>query len=654
NPTPFIFEKSGNYYHHFLIDEFQDTSDTQWKNLLPLIENSLSEEGTSMVVGDVKQSIYRWRNSNWRLLGMEVSRDLQNFGISVVPLTRNFRSRQVLIDFNNLIFSKLPGVISDNLELGNYSDWMIQAYKEAVQSSGTQKKGGYVQLKSYEEDQLPKLIEELQLEQGYQPADILFLVRKNKESRIISEAFAAYLNHNPAKKNVSYQLASADTYELGSSPAVRMVILAVNLLAAPGESYYYTLLHWQWCLWKHPEKNPAPGESFELADELIHSSGEIVTRDLTGIVAYIISLLGIDSDARFQSHLFFLYDQVRILQERGTGQIHDLIYWWDTRGQHMTVPMEITPGAIQMMTIHKAKGLQFPVVIIPFLNWDVGSAPKDHFIWVDTRSSPFNMISKVPLRFKQLLGETIFHDAYLREKIELAIDQLNLLYVACTRAQEALYLFTPNPEERRKHNISKYLFETLRNELGDKDEYRFGQPSRTSDEVHADPVKEIVVNRFYLPHEKRLPSLPKQPDTPEIETGLLVHKLLSELEHPRDIDRELEKLAAVEGLSMATYKWITQRIRKVFDNDIVNDWFTGEWEVFTERSILLPGGDIRRPDRVMVHGTKAVVVDYKTGQPELKHNKQLKDYMTAISGMGYEDVKGYLLYLHEIKLVEVI
>ena len=262
SPSPFLYEKVGTYYDHFMIDEFQDTSNLQWANFLPLIRNSLSDEDFSMVVGDEKQSIFRWRNSNWKLMYSTAEEDLKNFGVDKRPLGQNWRSRDSIIDFNNSFFKLAPDCIVEKYReeasdhtgpAGLDPDLIKKLYSGVEQKKGAGKPGGYVEINfETEEDseswdeRIPHLIEELQMKYGNRPENIVFLVRTNRQVRSIVKLLQEYRECHPLNEKCSYSIVSSESYQLQSSAATRCIIWAIRYIIDPEENYYQSRLAYEY------------------------------------------------------------------------------------------------------------------------------------------------------------------------------------------------------------------------------------------------------------------------------------------------------------------------------------------------------------------------------------------------------------------------
>ncbi|MFH0761807.1 MAG: UvrD-helicase domain-containing protein [Bacteroidota bacterium] len=662
NQSPFIYEKTGTYYHDFLIDEFQDTSDLQWKNFQPLVENSLSEDGMSMVVGDVKQSLYRWRNSNWKLLHFKAEQDLRVFGITDIPLDENQRSRSAIIDLNNFLFSQLPEKVLSGLD---FSDHLLNVYDQAVQKPGRKsdlkgraeihfidKKESELSYRERVAVELPAIIEDLLENKGYKQEDILFLVRKNTDGDWISQMLTDYLAKNPREKRESWSFVSADVFRISSAPVIRIIILAFRYLTDQENDYYLKLLEWELC-----RREPATGEKIIVRDFSVSTfyGPEILSlrnKDLLAICNELIRMFHLDLQVNDLPYLFQFHDQIRSFCLKSSGSVAGFLCWWDASGFKQNLVTENQSSAMRIMTIHKAKGLSSPVVIIPDCSWSMDHPPQHGpWLWVSTEKSPFNSVPLVPVRYSSGLTETRFSEQYFKEKAEAALDSLNLLYVALTRPTDVLMVYCPLGN--RSRTVADVLHESLINKL-ENGICRMGDPDFMNPEpVNPNPGTVLIPCR--LSDSKTIDKIAPLIETvgEEARFGRLIHDVLEKVRSQADFDTILDRMITAGQLSPDDMPGVRQRIDPIFSLPEIREWFDGSWEILTEPVILVPDSGENRPDRVMVRDNEAIVVDYKTGIPESRHQHQVATYIGLIRRMGYTSVKGYLLYLDKQVLVEV-
>lgn len=662
NQSPFIYEKTGTYYHDFLIDEFQDTSDLQWKNFQPLLENSLSEDGMSMVVGDVKQALYRWRNSNWKLLHFKAEQDLRVFGTTIIPLDNNQRSRNAIIEFNNFLFSRLPERVFAGQDP---PDHLLTVYDQAEQKAGVKsdlqgraeihfidRKESELPYRERVATELPAIIEDLLDNKGYKQEDILILVRKNRDGDWISKMLTGYLADHPRDNREPWSFVSADVFRISSAPVIRIIILAFRYLADQSEDYYLKLLEWEL------RRREAGTDGNFIIRDLNHRTSQgpeilsLRTRDLPAICNALIRMFQLDSDSNDLPYLFQFRDQIRSFCLKDNGTITGFLNWWDASGYRQNLVTENQSSAMQIMTIHKAKGLSSPVVIIPDCSWSLDHpAQQGPWLWATTENTPFDSIPMVPVRYGSSLTETRFHEQYSREKAEAALDSLNLLYVAFTRPSDVLIVYSAIGN--RGKTVADVLHESLAEKL-ENGICRIGDPDFRNHDPGV-PGTGTVLMPGRLSDMGTIERITPLADTggEEARLGRLVHSVLEQVRDQSDFDTLLDRMLATGDLKPEDLPAVRERIDPIFSLPEIREWFDGSWEILTEPVILVPDSGESRPDRVMVRGDQAIVVDYKTGVPESRHQHQVAYYVSLIGRMGYASVKGYLLYLDKPVLVEV-
>jgi ATP-dependent helicase/nuclease subunit A len=667
NPSPFIYEKTGTYFNHFLIDEFQDTSDLQWRNFRPLIIDSLSSDGMSMIVGDIKQSLYRWRNSNWRLLHQTAVADLDAFGSAFNPLDTNHRSSKSVIDFNNRIFEQIPGIVAGNLDLPETLDKskteispeiIKQVFLDSRQEAGGMSDlEGFVEIRFLDksdktddwkeklERDLPRVVEDLIVNKGFKQEDITFLVRKNSEADRITSILSAW--------GKDWTFVSSDVFKIANSPVIKMILNAMRFMADPAQKAYRDLFLWDTFLRKHQGQIPVPDfQSTELF-EFQSFMESVINNDLLTITDELVRFGGLDQS---QDDLAFIYqfrDQVKSCMNNGISHIDGFITWWDVFGHKQMLVSESMGSSMRIMTIHKAKGLSSPVIIIPYCNWDFNhSTNRAPWLWVPTDGTPFSQVKMLPVRYDSSLGNSFFAESYWNEKVNSYLDGLNLLYVAFTRAIDVLIAFCPYGASFK--SVAEAMHESLKTELNEEGVFQFGNPVFHNPRIKVEEGPDRHLNSPMVTGTLKAKVLHKS-DGDFIATlfGKKVHQVLEIVESKKDLPASIKK-AIASGLCTAEEALaIEERITKLFNIKEVSDWFSGEWDVLNEAAILIPQKGERRPDRVMLKKGKAVVVDYKTGLQEKKHKNQVASYITLLVEMGYTQVNGYLLYIDQECLIEV-
>lgn len=685
NPAPFIYEKAAYNYKHFLIDEFQDTSYFQWNNLLPLITDSLAERNFSMAVGDSKQSIYRFRGSDPRLLSSVLDKDLSQFkSISETKvLSGNRRSREVLVDFFNGIFEDIKDYVTAELKSkykipDNLPEEVRKVYSDIAQISKAGP-GGYVDIKFFPRD-VPDYIEQSSaltaqyvrdaLEDGYHQKDITILTRRKEEASNL----AVYLMKE------GFNVLSDDSLLLTGSPAVKIFLNTMKILVdnsnimAKVELMYDYLVHVRndgrdiAAIFSSNANDEVlnsvlPKELFYVKDGSFFVNKEIETLNLYRLVERLVEIFRFEG---LDSYVLRFMDVVLEYSRTQTSDINSFLHWWENHNEEFSITIPEDQDAIRIMTIHKAKGLQNRIVIIPFLNWAL--APRgNEMLWVETPEVPFNN-SPYLVKGTKRLANTYFGTYYINELVLTYIDNMNLIYVAFTRAADRLYaigsfvnsvrpipqmfqeIFLCSPKWAQYFQSGKIAFKMGsrdRKSTAEKPEQKkvllikktkdrpaFGKLiyRQTHENVDAEQLADFLLKKQY---------------------GILVHKVLSEINSYEDIDTILDNLLKRGYLAGDTAKNLKVKLDEIFNVPGVRKWFSPDWQVYSERDLLLPDGTILRPDRVITKDSTAVVIDFKTGKFSEKFSVQMAKYEAAIKNMGYNSVSKYILSIQENKVYQV-
>lgn len=494
--TPFVYEKIGAFYRHFLIDEFQDISRFQWENFSPLIANSLHEGHASMVVGDVKQSIYRWRGGDWRLLLHQLEKDIE--ATTVVTLTRNWRSREKIVAFNNFLFSNTATALRQYFagELSRLSDQPFQeqllaqlhqmtaVYQNASQqpTRAPQDDKGYVNItflknasnkvtpltwREMVKTRLPSLVETLQ-EDGFALRDIALLVRSNAEGREIFRTLVAHQQLSKTGGRYRYDVVSSESLYLAHSPWIRLLVTAMHCLTDETSvliqaelSYLYQIYVLQATSDNLYDFLQFEGSKIALPEAFVAQKSHLKYLPLYELVAALIDIFNL----RRTEAIGFVQAFEDVVLDFATQEIADVssfLIWWTERGSSYTLPRTASQDAITLTTIHQAKGLQFKVVVVPFCSWDLDHSIRNPpTLWCATRVAPFNQFPVLPVRYSKRLRETVYAQAYYAEQMQAYLDHLNLLYVAFTRPIDRLYAFAPCPGKTTYKAVSDLLYQTF-------------------------------------------------------------------------------------------------------------------------------------------------------------------------------------------------
>jgi len=687
-PAPFIYERLGERYRHFFIDEFQDTSEMQWQNLIPLIDNALSgqddfgQKGTLMIVGDPKQSIYRWRGGKAEQF-IELSKDNNPFNNpdkKLEHLDKNYRSYSQIIEFNNDFFK----LLSSEFEHPDYKD----LYENHSHQHTNDKKGGYVnitfipKIEVVEDDEEPQDKTELYVlatlntiqkvvQEGFEYKDIVILTRKRDQGI----AIANYLT----EQNIP--LLSSETLMIQNATEVRLIIHLLKYLKnnADLESKAY-FLHYiaeniQDQLAVHDfiakgmeQKQEADFEKWLMQFDVSLSFQNIRKKSLYEAVEIIVAkfLTPALSKGEGNAYIQYFLDIVLERDVRNQAGIADFLVFWDKNGDKFSIPSPEGNNAVRIMTIHKSKGLEFPVVIMPFAEEDYNRKPKDK-LWLDAEEMDLGLPKALIDNSSAVegFGEEA-KSVYDQKKQEELLDNVNVLYVALTRAEEQLYVISnmnlSKKGEVPKNNMCAFFINYLQSKgIFEEEilEYEFGDTVKISSKTkHIDvskPIKNVdeTLNPKNIKIAQREALMWGTHQQESIEYGNVVHEILSFVKTRNDVDLAVDK-AIESGLINSTQrKLVWQTIQEIVNHTELELFFAEGNEVLNEQTIIQKEGKTIKPDRMVVANDKKVyLLDYKTGVYNAKYQKQLTDYKIAIELMGFDVGRKALVYIGE--QVEVV
>lgn len=678
NDVPYIYEKVGSNYKIIMIDEFQDTSTGQWENFKPLLENSLSEAepGKTAVtlVGDVKQSIYRWRGGDWRILGGEINSAFYGTEIKEVNLTRNFRSRKEVIDFNNHVIRQCVTGLNDTLNstldklreedkishdtLSKYRDILNYAYEEMEQDySSKGKDGGYIEVVKYDEkDNLAetvRVIKELQ-DRGYQAHDIAILVRNKKSAREITSYILEYKRSNPEEcEKYCFDIIASDGLSLRRSNVVKFIMSVYSLTEKENPT---ALAIYNRYLTRELTA-PVTEDEREFMNSLQHLPATISFERVTKYYN-----LGDNSNNIAYLQAF----HTAIIQFSGAeiADVASLLEWWKTESENISVSLPEGQNAISIETIHKSKGLQYNVVIIPFCNWGLAPSSRENYFWADSSDERVQLPSgeeqKIIVSYNKSLEDSFFSDAYVNEQILTHIENFNIFYVALTRAVSELYIMIPQ-KSRKGTTINNYVEQLETLTYGEKKSIEPTKLKQSEVEITIFNHCELST-RMQLHTESDKFFTDMEEDGGNIDArgkGILLHKLFEETTRLEELPQNIDKLYASGYLSQKEVEALKITCREALSNPIIGEWFSDEWEARRESAIILPTTtgetllSTKRPDRVLLRGKSAIVIDYKFGGERSSHKKQIQNYKELLKSMGYDDIKGYLWYINNNLIVTI-
>jgi ATP-dependent exoDNAse (exonuclease V) beta subunit len=657
NDAPFIFERIGARYRHILVDEFQDTSKMQWMNLVPLIQNCLSEGHENLVVGDAKQSIYRWRSGYVeqfislpelpKEFAMPLAEKTFKENIQLIPLQTNYRSSQSVIDFNNALFpplaSKLPEYRSVYDEVHQEKKSDATGYVRLVGNHLLKNDNG--EKENFIQTELIKAIRECEAS-GFAPGDITILVRSHKQGTKCTEIL----------KQHDIKYTTAESALLIHSVTVRIVMGYFEFSLFPQRRF---------AAFDTVQSLAAINTSVSLADFISEQLNfkEYRTIDLNGFLSKTFGdLSGVMVGENVFHKAISLMRALQLPIDNGVeyllelikqhcigknNDLHRFIEWWKEHRHKLSAAAVNNPDAVQIMTIHKSKGLEFPVVIFPHFLEKSKPSP----LWIDVPNDicelPTAYITVDANKENEALDSEDSDD--LTEEISLEkkrryLDDINNLYVACTRAASRMYFL----QEKGGSAFNKMIDETLSNifteykltgtaEFGVQELHQTKQA--TAQPIH---VPQLKGKEMLLPRLKLRSKL--QRDTPEIIYGKLLHDCFSLLKTASDLDAVLETVLKGRADAGKHREKLTQDIQQVLTHTTAAEWFDGAASVYCEREMIASNGATLRPDRVVVFQNKVVVVDYKTGKESPNHSKQVNEYKQELERIYSMPIEGYLLY----------
>ncbi len=675
-PAAFIYEKIGAKYKHFFIDEMQDTSVLQWENLIPLIDNALSEEKSSLlIVGDAKQAIYRWRGGRaeqfinlstegelWSNNPFQINKKLNN-------LNTNFRSYSEIIDFNNKLFTH----ISNYFQKEAY----LNLYKIGNNQNLNKKIGGYVQLSFTDEcknaedkdvifpQEVYKII--LDLDKQFDRNEICILVRK-KDQGI---AIAKYLS----EKKVD--IVSSETLLIKNNAKVSFII---NMLGYLNENdnndAKFDVLEF---LYNHLKINE---EKHQFISELIHLEANEFFTSLQNYQIYFSAQnfyqspfyesieeiirsfkLTKESNAYIQFFLDFVFE----FNQRKSQNNIEFLEYWSQKKETLSIVSSENLNAVQIMTIHKSKGLEFPVVIFPYdLNIYYQRAPKAWYKNLD--KDEFNNFDSILVNSSSSIEhiEKTGKEIFDIQQEELELDNFNLLYVTLTRAKEQLYILSENKNAKDKLKWYSHFFidflKTSKIWEDGKNIYEFGHKQRKSVKDENDVKTEIqkdFISTTWQDHQINIvanSALLWETDRGDaIRFGNLIHEMMSSIYAEDDVKKTLLRSINRGLLEEGDRKKIEELIMELISHQKLRAYFQKDGNVLNEREILTDDKRILIPDRLIFDENRVTIIDYKTGKPEKKHEQQIEKYALALQKINFDICEKLLVYIDDgIEVITVV
>jgi ATP-dependent helicase/nuclease subunit A len=682
--TPFIYEKVGSFYRNYLIDEFQDTSGYQWKNFLPLLKNGLDQGYPSLVVGDVKQAIYRWRGGDLNLLQSEVENSIGANNVAVTQLDTNYRSAANVVDFNNQIFRNAAKIIGDKVSQSLPVDAFVDVAQQVFRTS----EEGLVEINFIREEdegerwkdkaleQVPVYLEQLQ-EQGIPLKDIAILVRKNDEGQEIATYLLQYKNSEKAKPSCKYDVISNESLRLDGASSVNLLLGAMKYLYNPEDPIARAQLGFEFARINEPEKPLA--EVFAVGDHAFfeHTLPNTFTKEKISLKKLPLfelteTLIGIFKLGFVKGELTYLQafqDLVLDFYSRERNDLGAFLDWWEENKHKKSIQVSGDVDAVQIISIHKSKGLQFKYVLIPFCSWNMDhDTMKAPLLWVKSEESPFDSAGYLPVAYSSILKETCFAKHYQQEHTRVYLDNLNLLYVAFTRAEKGLIAMAPHPKSAGRYSVANVVHESISQDISllqhwndakqlwRKGNFIVDKKQEKHDESLSLAYYPVSIWRDKLVIKQSGKGFFDAQKTDYMQKtyyGVHMHAVLSRLKYLKDIEATLQELFFEGLIANEEREPLKKQLDELMTNSLVSNWFTESWDVRTEIPILLPGGAESRIDRLMLKGKTAVIVDFKTGDVSREDQQQVFTYMQTLRQMNFFDVTGYLVYLKTMQIVSV-
>lgn len=740
NDAPFIYERVGNRFDHIYIDEFQDTSEFQWNNFRPLIENTMSQGFDNLIVGDVKQAIYRFRGGDWSLLNSKVQDQIGSDGINLNTLDVNWRSRKNIVDFNDAIFQKAISTLADhddgeldfsllnNIYADSYQHLpknrdrsggkvnvvFIENKKKKSKSAKTDDKTN-VNTDSDSDDEsdpleglvlpdtradnvfivksLNKMAEEIDslIKQGISPQKITILVRKGWQASLSVNFLMKY--QAEVQDAAHYDVISADSLYIANSLIVKILVNAMKYINNPADIIAKIEMMRTYCIvsgkdidddgiFKAATDEDLPKDLLPHGfDDIMKSYSDLPLYDLCEKIVSCFCLQKFTGDSEY---LRTFEDCVLNFTKTFSSDLNRFVKWWDESGNRTAIQPSDEQNAVSIMTIHKSKGLDFSIQFVPFCNWEMEEVNnmQDNYIWVKCpEGSAFASLPVLPVRYSSRLAGSHFASEYLKEKRDMYVDSLNLLYVALTRPVDELHIYCPMPdiEKNSIKTVGDLLYYTITeknttdgNTVKLLDFYDDNTTSLLMSDGHKlergfriKDYKGFRVSGFQnTPWESKLAVLSHSSDffiqnspflQERINHGLFMHDVMSRITYAEDAPQVLQEMKFQGRITEAQKSELQQLLNDAFQIPQVGEWFSHDWQqIITERALMTTEGHIRIPDRILVSEKKTVVIDFKFGKERDEYREQITEYANLLSSMKYPPVEAYLYYVESGKIVKIL
>jgi len=689
NPS-FIWEKVGNRYRNFLFDEFQDTSTSQWGSFKSLLTNAIATPSETLIdhliVGDTKQSIYRWRNGDWNILHQHARRDVGIDNVIEDSLAENYRSAENIITFNNFLYRSIPLVLQNELnqnllakpdsisswwEAENYTHIITDIYSTSTQNfAANTPKGGTIKIKKFGKEQAPNesrftettfrdialddIINEIKVlrDHDYALKDIAILVRSNSEAMLT------------VKKLMEYKLPvlSGDALLISNNSAIQLIINTLKVLIglesqtalykANCIALYHSLL----------EREVNANDYLNLNSRPLNNLGEVLPPSLCEnwqswlqlplpeLVEILIESYGLKNLTANLPYLLAFRDLTASAGKLGEKGIIAFLTWWEEDGIKKSLPSPEGADAIQIITIHKSKGLAFRAVFIPFCNWEIKGKANGTF-WVSSDETVYKELRGIPLKYNEALADSAIAKAYYEELLYNNMDALNMLYVATTRSKDYLYIATMAKKELKLSNMGDVINLTFDNEFDENGIYEIvdfvpaGNKSEASNFIGLQHYPTTTrLSELYIPsedkHLRHLVNIEKSG-----RKGSLLHDILANASTPKEVENYITNLVLDGIVQEEERPGLISKALEVLDNVDLKAILSKAIGSITEKNIIDANGKLHRPDRILFNNDEVIILDYKfTFTESDKHLEQVINYKNLLLDMGYNQVSAYLFY----------
>jgi len=696
NPS-FIWEKVGNRYRNFLFDEFQDTSTSQWGSFKSLLTNAMATPSEDLIdhliVGDTKQSIYRWRNGDWNILHKHAKRDVGAENVLEESLEENYRSAENIITFNNFLYRSIPLTLQNEINASlankpesilawwtkeNYAQIITDIYGASTQNFATNTlKGGTIKIKKFGKEHAPNearftetvfrdialddSIEEIKIlkeEQKYALKDIAILVRSNSEALLTVRKL---MEHN-------LPVLSGDALLISNNSAIQLIINTLKVLIGLESQ---TALYKANCIALYhslhdraPDANqylnlttkPLTQLSAVLPATLCENWQSWLQLPLPELVEILIESYGLKTLTNHLPYLLAFRDLTASATKLGEKGIIAFLTWWEEDGAKKSLPSPEGADAIQIITIHKSKGLAFRAVFIPFCNWEIKGKANGTF-WVSSEETVYKELKGIPLKYNEALADSAIAKAYYEELLYNNMDALNMLYVATTRSKDYLYIATMAKKELKLSNMGDVINLTFDHEFDENGTYEIvdyvtyeSQNEERNFIVLTDYPTTNRLSELYTPSEEKhlrhLVNIEKSG-----RKGSLLHDILANSSTEKEVDAYISNLI-LDGIVQEDEKAnLKLKALEVLENTDLKAVLSKATGSITEQNIIDATGRSHRPDRVLFHYDEVIILDYKFTLAESdRHIEQVNNYKNLLMGMGYRNVKAYLFYAISGKL----